>query len=299
MSVLMSEGTSTIKKKAAGDISRHFLLSAIIMVAVITQVPFILTIILAFIRWNIRRPDLGIKFAGFINFVRIFKGKDFHQVIINTVEIAGVSYVLCMILGIALALLYNRDFKGIGIARSLIILPYFVMAPVVGIIWKTLILSPSFGFNAYFANFLGIQPIYFLGIFSKLSIILLIVWKWTPFFFLIIFAGLQNMSESVIESAKIDGASGLKMLRYIMIPSIKGHLRVASILGLINIMKVFGLIYVTTQGGPGTTSANLPYYIYRSAFYDWDMGTTAASAVVMVVFSLLIIQNFYNLLNKK
>lgn len=250
------------------------------MVAVITQLPFIVTLILSLLRWNVRRSDLGISYIGLLNFAKLLREREFYHVILNTVIVAGSSLALCTVLSIALALLLYKDYKGIFIVRSLIIMPYFAMDAVIGIVWKTLILNASFGFNATISGLFGARPIDFLGQYSMLSIIFLIVWQWTPFFFLIILAGLQNLSQSIVESAEIDGASGFNMLFYIKLPSIKGHIDVALLLGLINIMKVFGLVYVTTQGGPGVTSANLPYYVYRSAFSDWDMGTAASSAVI-------------------
>jgi sorbitol/mannitol transport system permease protein len=75
---------------------------------------------------------------------------------------------------------------------------------------------------------------------------------------------------------------------------IKHYFEVGMMFGLINILKVFGLVFVTTQGGPGVSSANLPYYVYRTAFYDWQMGRSAAIAVVTVAITLIVIQSFSN-----
>lgn len=174
------------------------------------------------------------------------------------------------------------------------------MESVTGIIWKTLILSPSFGINQVMASFLGMEPVAFFS--SKLSLVtvmILIVWQWTPFLFMILLAGLQNLSDDVLESARIDGAHGLKMILYIKVPMIKHYFEVGMMFGLINILKVFGLVFVTTQGGPGVSSANLPYYVYRTAFYDWQMGRSAAIAVVTVAITLIVLQSFFNLIRRK
>jgi sorbitol/mannitol transport system permease protein len=254
-----------------------------------------LTLILSFVRWNVKRPDLPIEFAGFDNYRFIFTDSKFYRVLLNSLLQAGVALALCTILGFLLALVFNRWFKGIYIARSLIIVPYFVMESVVGIIWKTLILSPSFGINQVVAGFLGMEPVaFFSSSMSLITIIILIIWQWTPFIFMILLAGLQNLSEDVLESARIDGAHGLTMIFYIKIPMIKHYFEVGMMFGLINILKVFGLVFVTTQGGPGVSSANLPYYVYRTAFYDWQMGRSAAIAVVTVAITLIVIQSFSN-----
>jgi len=280
--------------------SKFLILPAVIFVAVITQIPFIITIVLSFIKWNVKRPDIPITFAGLSNYQYIFSDSKFYRVLFNSIILAVVGLAICTILAFFLAMLFNRKFKGIHIARSMIIIPYFVMESVVGIIWKTLILSPTFGINKVLSDWLGIESLAFFD--SKLSlttIIILVVWQWTPFVFMILLAGLQNLSEEVIESAKIDGAYGLSMILYIKIPMIKSYFEVGMMFGLINILKVFGLVFVTTQGGPGVSSATLPYYIYRTAFYDWQIGRSAAIAVVTVAITLILIQNFFRLIRRK
>jgi sorbitol/mannitol transport system permease protein len=222
----------------------------------------------------------------------------FYHVLLNTFLITIISLVVCTILGLALAFLFNREFKGISILRALIVLPYFVPGAVIGIIWKTLMLDPSLGFNYYIMHFLGVRPIDFFGRFALGTIVILICWQWTPFFYLILRAGLQNLPQSVVESAQIDGARGWRMLVKIKIPSILGHFKIALMLGAINVWKVFDLIFVTTQGGPGTTSSNLPYYAYRSAFSDWQIGQSATASVLSVIIILLVITRFSGVISK-
>lgn len=272
---------------------------AIMLVALITQVPFVVTIGLSLLSWNIRRPDIPIKFSGLRNYQFIFSDKDFFSVLKNSALLTILSLLFCLVLGFLFALLYNRRFKGISIARSLLVLPYFIMEPIIGIVWKTLILSPSFGLNQAISSAFGLEPISFFSSGNSLiTIIILVIWQWTPFFFMILLSGLQNMPDEILESARTDGASALKIIMYIKIPLLKNYIEVAVMFGLINILKVFGLIFVTTQGGPGVSSANLPYYVYRTAFYDWQVGRSAAVAVIMVLITLILIRIF-NLIGKK
>ena len=294
----MQSNKSSIKPKK--NLIRYLILPAIIFVAIITQIPFAMTLIMSFIKWNVKRPDIPITFAGLDNYIFLFTDSKFYQVLMNSLVQSAAALVLCTILGFSLALLFNRNFKGIHVARSFIIVPYFVMESVVGIVWKTLILSPSFGMNQVIAGWLGMEPIaFFSSRLSLVTIIILIVWQWTPFLFMILLAGLQNLSEDIIESANIDGAHGLRMLFYIKIPMIKSYFEVGMMFGLINILKVFGLVFVTTQGGPGVSSANLPYYVYRTAFYDWQMGRSAAIAVITVAITLIVIQSFFHLIRRR
>ncbi|CAH0121466.1 MULTISPECIES: carbohydrate ABC transporter permease [unclassified Paenibacillus] len=281
-----------------GDKSKLLILPALIVVGVVTQIPFILTIIFSFISWNVKRPDLGIKFAGIDNYKKILTDGQFYQVVLNSLLIVIVALAICTVLGILFGLMLNRNFKGVNLLRTLFVIPYFVMEAVVGIIWKTLMLNPSLGLNYYISSALGLEPIDFFGKYALLTIMILIVWQWTPFFFLIIMAGLQNMPSEIIESARIDGATGWKLLLHIQLPLIRDHINVAMTLGLINILKVFGLIYVTTSGGPGSSSSNLPYYSYKALFYDWNVGTAAAIAVVTVALTLIVVQRFYGFMIK-
>ncbi len=269
-------------------------LPGLIVVLVVTQVPFLVTIGLSFVNWNIRRPDVPIRFNGIDNYTYLFSDGDFYTVLFNTFRITFFSLVIALVLAFALALLFNRNFPGVTIARSLLIIPYFVMEPVIGIVWRTLILSPSFGINEVLARFFGMEPISFFSAENALStIIMLCVWQWTPFLFLILLSGLQSLPEEVLEAARVDGAGWLRQIWSFKIPLMKPYFKVAGIFGLINLMKVFGIIFVTTQGGPGVASANLPYYVYRTAFYDWQVGRSAAISVVMVIVTLIIINFFF------
>ena len=153
----------------------------------------ILTLILSAIKWIIVRPDLGIRFVGLENYLQVFSDTQFYLVILNTIVLSLVALVGCTVLGLALALLLNRDFLGVNFVRTLVISPFFVMDAVAGIIWRTMILNSSFGWNEYFASLLHVAPIDFFGVYSLLTIVILIVWQWTPFFVLIILAGFQNI----------------------------------------------------------------------------------------------------------
>lgn len=266
----------------------------LVIVIVVTQVPFAVTICLSLVNWNIRRPDLPISFAGLANFSYVLTSSDFFTAVGNTFVITLGALAIAAVLGFALALAFSRKFPGITIARSLLVMPFFVMEPVIGIVWKTLILSPTFGLTAVFFQAVGMAPVSFLGAANaRLTIIALCAWQWTPFLFLILLSGLQGLSEDVLESAKLDGAGWWRLIWHFKIPLTMPYFKVAGMYGLINLLKVFGIIYVTTQGGPGVASANLPYYVYRTGFYEWQAGRAAAVSVLMVVLILIGINVFF------
>jgi len=262
-------------------------LPAILVVAVVTQAPILATLGLSLVRWIVVRPDLGITFIGLDNYAEIFRSRDFYEVVLNTVLITVASLAACTLLGILFGLMLNNEFPGVNIVRTLIISPFFVMDAVAGIIWRTIILNSSFGWNEYFARLLGVRPFDFFGVHSLLTIIILIVWQWTPFFVLIILAGFQSIPDEIMDSARVDGMGWVRGLLFIRIPVIMNHIEVAVLLGLIFVLKVFGLIFVTTRGGPGYSSANLGFFVYKTAFLGWDVGRAAAVAVVTVAITLV------------
>lgn len=274
-------------------------LPAVITVAVVTQILFLATIFLSFVKWIVIRPDLGKSFTGIKNYVWIFKAPETYQIIGNTILMTVLSLILCLILGFCFSLLLNRRFPLRKLCRTFILIPFFMMDAVIGIIWKTLLLHPSFGITGYLSQMFNSVPIDFFGQHAFISIIILIAWQWTPFFVLIILAGLQGIDPEMIESAKIDGASSIRILFQIEIPALRYHIQVVTMLGLIFIIKVFGLIYVTTRGGPGFATTNLPYQVYKIGYYKWDIGQAASYATLMVVMTLIIIMFLFNFIQKQ
>lgn len=137
---------------------------AIVIVAVITQAPILVTLALSLVQWIVVRPDLGVTFVGLNNYIDILVSRDFYAVVLNTALITLGSLAACTLLGILFGLMLNQDFPGVNIVRTLIISPFFVMDAVAGIIWRTMMLNSSFGFNESFASLLGIKPVDFFGV---------------------------------------------------------------------------------------------------------------------------------------
>jgi sorbitol/mannitol transport system permease protein len=287
------------ERVAAIPKANALILPAAAIVALVTQVPLIVTLVLSVVKWIVVRPDLGINFIGLNNYFQIFTSREFYSVVLNTIMLTFVSIACCTILGIAFAHMLNRRFPGVNLARTIMIAPFFVMDAVAGIVWKTLMLHPSFGINGLVASWLGVAPVDFLGQHPLLTVVMLVVWQWTPFFVLILLAGFESISEELLDSARVDGASAFRTLFQIKIPAIAAHIEVAVMLGLIFILKTFGVIYVTTAGGPGISSTNLPYIVYRTGFYRWDVGRAAAMAIVTVILTLVTITALFGFVRRK
>jgi len=254
----------------------------------VTQVPFVLTIFYSLRGWNLLRPDSD-TFIGLRNFSRILGNSDFYTVIGNTVYLTVAVVVVTLVLGMILALLLNRPIFGQGIARTLLISPFLIMPVVTAVLWKNVLLDPVFGLSAYLINLLGLPAIDLIAQYPMQAIIIIVSWQWTPFVMLILLAGLQSMPESILEAAGLDGASGWTLFRYMILPHLRRFIEIALLLEMIFILNVFGVIFVTTSGGPGIVTTNLPFQIFLEAFSRWNVGRASAYGVFAVILANILV----------
>lgn len=282
-----------------------FILPAVIFVGIMTQVPFLMTIIFSFLRWNLSRPDIPRTFAGFNNYAYFLKIEslqhlpEFYSILWQTLFITVTSLALCCLGGFLLALLLDHKIPGVNIARTLMLGPFFVMSTASGVIWKTTILNTTFGWYGVIAKSLGFTPVDMISYHPLAVIILLFTWQWMPFFVLVLLAGLQGIPEDLIDSMKIDGVNWFQGVFGIKLPLIMNHMRVAIMLGLVFIIKEFGLILVTTAGGPGTRSYTLPYSVYMQIFSANNVGRAGALAVMTVILTLILVNLIYRSIVKR
>lgn len=292
-----------MKKKKSKDFL--FVLPAMIVVGIMTQVPFLLTIIFSTLRWNLARPDLPRVFTGFDNYTHYLKipslqnVPEFYSILWQTIVITGSTLMLCAVFGFLLALLFDHKIPGINIARTLILGPFFIMSTASGVIWKTTIFNTTFGWYGYFSRLLGVLPIDLLSYYPVQILIMLFTWQWMPFFILVLLAGLQGIPNDLVDSMKIDGVNWFQGTFKIKLPLIMNHMRVAVMLGFVFIIKEFGLILVTTAGGPGTRSYTLPYMVYMQVFNANNIGRGSAVAVMTVALTLLLVNLLYKSIKKQ
>jgi sorbitol/mannitol transport system permease protein len=275
------------------------LLPALAYLAVMTQAPFVLTLWYSFHNWILTSPELGHRWVGLDNYrYALTEDPVFRTAIYNTLEITAGVVGGSLVLGLALALLLNRSFPLRGVARSLMIAPFFVMPTVNAVVQKNLFLNPIFGLVNWVTTSLGFHRVDWLAVHPKLAIISMAVWQWTPFMMLILLAGLQGISDEVREAGRVDGAGPVSELRWITLPLLGPYLELAVLLGMIYILQLFGEIFVATQGGPGTETTTIPYYVYQTVSQANDVGTSSAQAVLAIVFSAIIAALLLRLLTR-
>ncbi|MFF4660632.1 carbohydrate ABC transporter permease [Streptomyces sp. NPDC000345] len=270
------------------------LLPALIFTIAVTQLPFVATLVISTFQWNILRPD-DRHFTGLSNYAFVFTDERLRNAVLNTVVLTASVVVLSVVLGLGLALLLDRHFFGRGLARTLLIAPFLVMPVAAALVWKHAIYNPDYGLlngtlNAVYRLFGAANgpTVDWVSSFPMPSLVVALVWQWTPFMMLILLAGLQAQPGDVLEAAEVDGASALQTFRLITLPHLRQYIELGVVLGSIFVVQTFDAVYTITQGGPGSQTTNLPYEIYLTMFRKFEYGQAAAAGVVVVIGSIVI-----------
>ena len=269
------------------------LLPALIFAIIITQLPFLVTLVLSTLHWNILRPGER-SFAGLSNYLVVFTDARLRAAVLNTIILTVLVVLISALLGLILAVLLDRRFPGRGVARTLLIAPFLVMPVAAALLWKHAIYNPTYGLlngiiNAIARLFGGAGPtIDWVSTVPMTAIVIALVWQWTPFMMLILLAGLQSQPGDVLEAAKVDGASGVQTFRYMTLPHLRQYLELAGLLGTVYIVQTFDHVFTITQGGPGSATTNLPYEIYLTTFRKYEYGEASAAGVVVVIGTIII-----------
>ena len=270
-----------------GWVRRAPLLPALVFTIIVTQLPFLLTLWYSLQSWSLVRPGSQ-HFVGLTNYVEVFKDSQFRTTALNTVVMTVGTVLIAMVIGVGLALLLDRKFLGRGIVRTLLITPFLVMPVASALVWKTVILDATFGIVNFLLRPFGIGHFDWLSKFSLGSVIIDMIWQWTPFMMLLVLAGLQSQPKDILEAASTDGAHPLAIFRELTLPHLRRYIELGVVLGAIYVVNEFDAVYMMTQGGPGISSANLPFYIYQRAFLGFQVGQAAAMGVIVVIMTIII-----------
>lgn len=253
--------------------------------------PFFYTLGLSFSSFNLVY-DKYPTFVGLRNYLEVIKDINFVQVLIRTFLFMIVAVLLQLILGLGLAIFFDGKLLIKEKLKTLIILPMITAPVVVGLIWYILY-SDNIGPINYLLSTIGLPRISWLSNPSTAlySIIIADVWQWTPFTFLLLLTGLQNIPPEVIEAAKIDGCSSLKMFRYITLPMIRITILTTVILRSLDAFVELPKIYVMTGGGPGGNTEIISLLVYKTVFRSYRLGYGAT----MVIIALAITSGLYGI----
>ncbi len=228
------------------------------------------------------------KFVGLSNYGSIFGSGQFYSSLLLTVYWTAGVFLGQFLVGLALAVFFNRDLWIGKFVKPLLIIPWALPGIVVATAW-TFMYSETGLINDVLGLFMKNPPVWLTDSHYVMpAVIVAGIWKGTPFFFLMLLAGLQSVPREMIEAAQIDGAGRLRILVLVELPYIRNIVAVTSLLSVIWTMNYFDGIYLMTQGGPLNETNTLPIWIYNTAFGEFDLNKASALAVVLMVIVLIL-----------
>jgi len=264
-----------------------FTFPSVVVVAVLMAFPVLYTLYMSVHSWfasSLTSPE----FVGLANFRRAFLDDErFRNAVWLTVYFTALATVLQLVLGVALALLLNRPFRGKGLVRSIFLLPMVATPVAIALVWM-MMYNPTLGVMNYLVGLAGLGPYKWVSNAAIVVPALAVVdtWEWTPLITLITLAGLATLPLEPYESALIDGASAAQMFWRITLPLLRPTIIVALLFRAIDCLKTFDIIYVMTQGGPGFASETLNVYTFQVGLFYFHIGY--ASSLLVILFALVL-----------
>lgn len=283
------------------------LLPALIILVLFFLGPALYNIWLSFHRLSLFELRDGGSWTGIGNYPRYFRNPTSWRALINTtLWLTGATVALRLLFGLGLALLLNapvlRRWRLIGVARSLLLIPW-ITPPVVAVATWRWLLHGDYGVINHLLIQAGIlsDGIPFFVRISTVwgAIIAIVVWRELPFVVLSLIAGLQSIPVELYEAAKIDGAGGLSLFRYITLPLLKPVIAIVTMLTVIWTYNNFVYVWLSTQGGPGDATQVLATQVYTEAFVNYRLGLGATIGVIMsLIMFIFAILYFYTVFRK-
>ena len=262
-----------------------FITPTLLLLLAINIYPLIYAISMSFTNFYANKLGKEIKWVGLKNYVKILGKEAIWERMQITASFMFWTLLLQAIIGLGLALLINKKFKGNELLTTLIVLPMMLSPAVVGVFW-TYLYNPQVGLFNYIVNFF-----YDFGSFDMIgsstlapwAIVIVDTWMWTPFTMLICLAGLRSIPNYLYEAAEVDRANRLQQFIYITLPSVLPFLLLALLFRGIENFKMFDMVVELTSGGPGSATELASIQLKREAFEKWKTGYSSAYAVILFV----------------
>jgi sorbitol/mannitol transport system permease protein len=250
-------------------------------------VPLSMTVYFSTIRYHLLYPNRS-GFVGLSNYEFFYTDPSFWPAVVNTLILVGSVLIISVVLGLAVALLIDRTFRGRGIVRVMLISPFFIMPTVNALLWKNMIMNPIYGLSAVAATAVGVEPVDWLSDYPLWSIIVMVSWQWTPFAILIFMTSLQSKDREQNEAALLDGAGFWARFFNLTLPHLARPIAIVVLIQMIFHLSIFAEIFVTTGGGPGDKSTNLAFLIFAQALQGFDVGVASAGGVFAIILANIV-----------
>ena len=266
-----------------------FLAPALVYLIAFSVYPLLYSVNVSLRQFILSKPYLGMPWVGLDNFWRVLSDGHFQYSMAATLYFTIAGVVAELLLGLGIALLLNRHIPGIGIIRTIVIIPMMIAPVVVGLSWKHM-LDFDVGVLNYFIRQLGIRPPNWLGDATAVipALIITDVWEWTPLFVLLLLAGLQAMPLEPFEAARVDGASRWQSFVHLTLPFLRPFILIGLLLRVMDSLRTFDTPFVMTAGGPGRATEFASLYAYRQAFsYYYVSVGIAAAFIILIIITIL------------
>ena len=262
-----------------------FMAPAAVIMAIALLYPLGYMVWGSFRDWDPSQTIGEAEFVGLKNYITLWNDPNFRESLSVTLRFAFFVVTFEMIIGVGLALLLDRNIRGMSVLRTMFILPMMIAPVVVGLMWRYMY-HPTVGTFNRTLDGLGLPTVDWLGQHALMSVIIADIWQWTPFIFILALAALQSLPRSALEAARIDGATAWQQIWYIKLPLMMPVLIVTCLLRLIDAFKVLEVILVMTEGGPGLSTEILALRISRTATEFRELGVAAAMSNYLLLLLL-------------
>jgi multiple sugar transport system permease protein len=260
---------------------------ALILIICVFVYPLLYSLWMSFHAYDIISPA---RFVGFRNYERILSDARFWNSVRVSFSFAIPTFILELITGFGLALLINRDIRGKGLIRSVILMPLMLTPVVVGLNWRVMF-NYDFGIINWMFGLIGIGPLNFVNDaqLALPSLVVLEMWRSTAFVMLVMSAGLAALPEEPFQAADIDGASSWQKLIFLTMPMLKPLFLVIAIFRSYELLRVFDIVYTLTGGGPGRATETLSFHVFNRLFEGWQVGYASAVSYMLFLISLVVV----------
>jgi sorbitol/mannitol transport system permease protein len=238
-------------------------------------------------QYNLLTPDVT-GFAGVENYRFLLTDPGLLRAIVNTLLMVGAVLVITVGIGTLLAVLFDQEIFGRGVARVLVIAPFFVMPTVAALVWKNMMMHPVNGLISHGLRGVGLGPIDWFADWPLTAIVIIVSWQWLPYATLVLLTAIQSLDPERKEAARMDGAGPLAMFFFIILPHLGRAISVVVMVETIFLLSIFAEILVTTSGGPGEATTNLAFLIYKYAMLEHDIGGASAGGVIAIVLANIV-----------
>jgi len=282
------KAVSTDRAIAENRLGRQLVAPAVILMLLVTAYPMLQAIYLSLFRYRLTTPD-DKGFVGIDNYITILTDSLFWKDTLNTVIIMVATVAVELVIGFAFAMVMHRIVFARGAMRTSILIPYGIITVVSAFAWQFTFSINNGWVNSWFSWLPGISSTtnwYGDHWHAMFAIMVSEIWKTTPFMALLLLAGLSQISEDMIEAAKVDGATAVQRLFRVILPNMKAAIMVAVLFRALDAFRIFDNIYVMTKGAQDTESSS--FLTYRQSIEQFQLGMGSALSVLLFITVLLL-----------